>query len=198
MGRTNRSCVYTSDETGCVNELARRIVAHVGEGAGVKVRVVVMHGDVTGLVDELKRVLVHVRVDVEHIAAHVEHRLRADVSVSVGGRVEWTCKIHIVERRVVVTEVRVVLKMYLNLEALTPGMVEPLESGFELDLAAQLNVPVTYVDVRIPVVKVRGDDGDEVNVVAVIRVPASATGNVVVKASSIKKLDEGTKRVPCM
>jgi hypothetical protein len=65
MGRATCVYVYTSDETGaCVHELARRIVAHVGEER-VHVRVA-MQGDGVALVDELKRELAPLTIDVAH------------------------------------------------------------------------------------------------------------------------------------
>ena len=102
MGRATCVYVYTSDETGaCAHELARRIVAHVGEER-VHVRVA-MQGDGAGLVDALKRELAPLTIDVAHGVAEsaVAGARRLMVEVSVAGVLsDATFQLHNVGKRI--------------------------------------------------------------------------------------------------
>jgi hypothetical protein len=201
MGRAICVYVYTSDETGaCVHELARRIVAHVGEER-VNVRVA-MHGDGAGLVEKLTKELAPLTIDVAHGAAESAvagaRRLMVEVSVA-GGLSDATFHLHIVEKRVVITEVRTVLTVHVDPELLsTPEKQDKIKKDVARDVASQLLVLVTDVEVK-EVTRMRSidlaasegaglDNVAEVEMVVVIQAKPESLDRVVDEAASMQQV----------
>ncbi len=100
--------------------------------------------------DELKRELVPLTIDVAHGAAESAVAGAHMVEVSVaGGLSDATFHLHIVEKRVVITEVRTVLTVHIDPELLsTPEKLDKIKKDVARDFASQLCLRDTDVKVK--------------------------------------------------